>query len=601
MFKLYETNPSFQEIPGQLTHSQMICLAPFGDKDNRSLCDSFVWMTGSGLYFGDLVFGSQEPGDSVIDNVKLTAYPDNKTPISIGMTQFHFLLLYSDRIMALSRLNQKLVYNQMIPKKRTASINAQAAIELTIDAASKTYWIHTPSSIFELIAAQEDRNVWSFYLEMKQFDDALIYAKTIPQKNQILVAQADHYFSTGRYQLAAKSYGTSIAPLEEVSLKFLEKQENDALRTYLTYKLEKFKKKDTIQLTLVSMWLIELYLSRIGELEDLAAAAIDMEARQAKPPVHPSIDEVMESESKSSQYLVEEGDLLVEEFRAFLGKWYKVFDIKTAYQLLNSHGRNQEVLHLAAAAGDHLKVIHHHLLHNNYDQALSALSKLEDPKLIYKFSPAIIEHCPTNLVTLWMRHPKLEPRLLIPALLKYKGPNSHESSEGGNTNQAIRYLQYVVTKLHSKDSIVHNFLLTLLVRQSESVEDESQLIQFLTVDSSVRFYSLDYALRLCSQHKRSQAKGIVYGLLGLYPEAVDLALSLDDLQLAKIAADKAESHPELRKELWLKIAKYVIVNQGKIKEAITLLGECELLKIEDLLPYFPDFVLIDDFKVSRNI
>lgn len=31
--------------------------------------------------------------------------------------------------------------------------------------------------------------------------------------------------------------------------------------------------------------------------------------------------------------------------------------------------------------------------------------------------------------------------------------------------------------------------------------------------------------------------------------------------------------------------------------AMAFLRECELLKIEDVLPFFPDFVLIDDFKV----
>ena len=35
---------------------------------------------------------------------------------------------------------------------------------------------------------------------------------------------------------------------------------------------------------------------------------------------------------------------------------------------------------------------------------------------------------------------------------------------------------------------------------------------------------------------------------------------------------------------------------SKIREAITILQECELLKIEDILPFFPDFVVIDDFK-----
>lgn len=31
--------------------------------------------------------------------------------------------------------------------------------------------------------------------------------------------------------------------------------------------------------------------------------------------------------------------------------------------------------------------------------------------------------------------------------------------------------------------------------------------------------------------------------------------------------------------------------------AIEFLKQCELLKIEDLIPFFPDFVVIDDFKV----
>ena len=33
--------------------------------------------------------------------------------------------------------------------------------------------------------------------------------------------------------------------------------------------------------------------------------------------------------------------------------------------------------------------------------------------------------------------------------------------------------------------------------------------------------------------------------------------------------------------------------------AIAFLSECDLLKIEDILPFFPDFVTIDDFKVQQ--
>lgn len=52
----------------------------------------------------------------------------------------------------------------------------------------------------------------------------------------------------------------------------------------------------------------------------------------------------------------------------------------------------------------------------------------------------------------------------------------------------------------------------------------------------------------------------------------------------------------LRKSLWLKIARHVVKEKKDIKAAMEFLSNSDLLKIEDILPFFPDFVLIDDFK-----
>jgi len=71
------------------------------------------------------------------------------------------------------------------------------------------------------------------------------------------------------------------------------------------------------------------------------------------------------------------------------------------------------------------------------------------------------------------------------------------------------------------------------------------------------------------------------------------------LALAKEIADKPTDGDE-KKKLWLRIVQHVIENEKDIKKAIksgvSLLGECELLKIEDILPFFPSFEVIDDFK-----
>jgi len=124
------------------------------------------------------------------------------------------------------------------------------------------------------------------------------------------------------------------------------------------------------------------------------------------------------------------------------------------------------------------------------------------------------------------------------------------------------------------------------------------------------YYDLDYALRLCKANGKTQACVLIYSKMGLYEDSVDLALDKGDLELAKTNADRPEDDEILRKKLWLKIAKYVVQEKHDIKSyilhparkltysAIKFLEATDLVKIEDILPFFPDFVVIDDFKTE---
>lgn len=71
---------------------------------------------------------------------------------------------------------------------------------------------------------------------------------------------------------------------------------------------------------------------------------------------------------------------------------------------------------------------------------------------------------------------------------------------------------------------------------------------------------------------------------------------LVDVDLAKQCADLPEEDEELRKKLWLKIARHVVQEEEDVQTAMACLASCPLLKIEDVLPFFPDFVTIDHFK-----
>jgi len=84
--------------------------------------------------------------------------------------------------------------------------------------------------------------------------------------------------------------------------------------------------------------------------------------------------------------------------------------------------------------------------------------------------------------------------------------------------------------------------------------------------------------------------------MGMWEESVDLALEMGELDLAKINADRPDDDEVLRKKLWLKVARYVVQDKKDIRTAMRFLDNTSVLKIEDILPFFPDFVVIDDFK-----
>lgn len=43
-------------------------------------------------------------------------------------------------------------------------------------------------------------------------------------------------------------------------------------------------------------------------------------------------------------------------------------------------------------------------------------------------------------------------------------------------------------------------------------------------------------------------------------------------------------------------AQYVVKQNNDIEQAMKFMEECKFIKIEDILPFFPDFVTIDHFK-----
>ncbi len=125
-------------------------------------------------------------------------------------------------------------------------------------------------------------------------------------------------------------------------------------------------------------------------------------------------------------------------------------------------------------------------------------------------------------------------------------------------------------------------------------------------------FDLKYALRVCTQAGKWKACVHIYSAMNLYEEAVHRSLEVvheGGLEMAKSNANKPDDE-EVRRKLWLLIAKHVIQtknpststldteDQTPAKVGIDILEESQCLKIEDILPFFPDFVKIDAFKTE---
>uniref|UniRef100_A0AAY4AWJ0 Vacuolar protein sorting-associated protein 18 homolog n=1 Tax=Denticeps clupeoides TaxID=299321 RepID=A0AAY4AWJ0_9TELE len=550
-----EPLPSFQEFPVNMGYSEITFYTP----KLRSCPKAFAWMMGNGVLYGQLDYARP---DSLLSDVRVWEYtPDidfsfNK-PISIVLTQFHFLLLLPDRVKAVCTLNGQVVHEDVFPDK-FGSLK-----KMIKDPVGGLVWIYTEKAVFRYHVQREARDVWQMYMNMNKFDLAKEYCRERPEcMDMVLAKEAEHCFQNKRYLESAKCYALTQNYFEEIALKFIEAKQEDALKEFLLKKLNSLKASEKTQTTLLLTWLTELYLNRLGVLEnDLSGG----------------------SAYKASR----------EEFRHFLNeqKHKESFynNRSTIYDLLASHGNVEDMVYFSVIMKDYERVISHYCQHDDYGAALDVLAKHCDEKLFYKFSPVLMQHIPNKVVDAWIQMGgRLDPKNLIPALVNY--------SQMGGTRQiseAIRYMEFCINRLEVKEEAIHNYLLSLYAKY-----EPDSLLAYLKAagtHASEIHYDLKYALRLCAEHGYLQACVLVYKIMELYEEAVDLALKVD-VDLAKSCADLPEDDEELRKKLWLKIARHVVQEEKDVKKAMNCLSSCNLLKIEDILPFFPDFVTIDHFK-----
>ncbi|KAB8576182.1 hypothetical protein FH972_025710 [Carpinus fangiana] len=570
----------------------------------------FAWLNAQGTLHGKLLNSPAEPslGRKVFNEARNLSGPAT----FVALTQWHILRLVEGRIVAVNRLDESTVYSQSVLDGR------QRPIALLADLKKNTFWLFTSQSIYEIVVQDEDRDVWKILLRQQKFEEALQYANSPSQRDAVATASGDYLMKAQKYSEAAGVYGKSSKPFEEVALALIDSGQKDALRKYLLTKLSALKKSATMQRVMVASWLAEVYMSKLNSLDDMVMTGAELE------------------EDKTPKEVDNQLATVRREYQDFVRKYRDDLDKRTIYDIISSHGREEELLFFATAINDHNYVVSYWSQREDWSEALKALNKQTDPEIVYKYSSVLMAHVASAFIEVLMRQSNIDARKLIPAFLNY---NTINQSLPLKSNQAVRYLLYEINQRSSSDAAVHNTLISIYA--SHSSHDESALVAYLesqaptSLTPTMRLntdeklpYDTDFALRLCIQHSRIQACVHIYTTMGRYAAAVDLALQHQQTDLAIAVAERPEHDASTQKKLWLAIARSVISGapssledatkkqpapkglepkkrKGKtgedaasISTALTLIRRAPpgVLKIEDVLPLFPDFVRVDAFK-----
>lgn len=563
---------SFLELPGQSARAELHL-----HRNLVQLPQYLMWMAAPGIFHGQMTLDDSDVQDAqntyhtFLSGNTLLDYEgeynaDGERPLSAALTEYHFILLFETSVKIINRINEKLVHEELLEGNFRGR-----PLGLARDESAQVVYLYSTEGLYSFEIRNESQDIWRVYLEKGKFELALEFARTVDQRNHVYNTKAKRAMNEGDYVEAARVYSNVCGQpsFEEICLKFIEINQFSGLQTFLQERLRKMTPAEKTQATMLSTWLTEIYLDAINEA-------------------------YVKHGKNSDGYQESLGN-----FRQFLKSCSKYLDESTTSWLLSSYGHIDELINYASLIEDHETVIQNLIQRDRAEEAIQVLRKPSvSSNLWYKASPKLFLLEPHTTVDAWMIADNLlDPIKLLPSLLKIRdqGKNSVHSKE------ALRYLHYCISRMKNKDCRIHNLLLSFLSQD----EDEGPLLQYLTMEglspSGDPYYDSKFALRLCMKLKKVRCCVQLYSMMHLYEEAVNNALHVD-LELAKSVADRPEEDQILRKKLWLVIAKHVI-DQDKsdkgenIRKAIAFRKETNsLLKVEDILPFFPNFVLIDDFK-----
>lgn len=530
------------DLPIEQGAAQLQLLRPveFLEEENKLMNPTnFAVLSTSGIYYGKINMRAQSEDllDRLEDHKLLPSTVFNGTgperPISIALTQYHFVLLYPSKLQFINTISKEVVQEILLESFASPMRGASALpLGLSRDTMAGELFILAGDDIFEIDCTNEDKEMWKIYLKKGDYSSALPYCRNPHQRNAAYLQEAERLLHEGNLVEAGTLYGKCTAnrpSFEEISLKLMDKGNSDAVQAFLESKLETLGREDRIQSTMVSTWLLELLLDKANRT---------------------ALQFSQNSEHSSS---LDDANNAV---TLFLTNNVRDLDPRTTVSLLQGYGRENDLISYARARDDHESELEFLVQQGKAERALDILRKPSVAQdLAYKYAPSLMALAPSQTVYAWMNaSPPLDAVKILPALLPYADPGSLYSAR----IEAIRFLKFCISVRGITEPAIHDFNIAIL---SIDDENEDRLLEHLKMGRDVRgapFYDPVRALRLCQTRGKKAATVFLLAEVGMWVDAIKHSLSLGIEHSVTMAQRYDGDDEHVQKQLWLTIVEDLV-------------------------------------------
>ena len=583
-----------------------------GDKKSIKVdvFNQFGWKTDSGFCFGQFTYLNNIKSSGLPFELKqFTVMPYERInnegmkengfePKAVLHTTNHIFILYKDSLTVISKLTSNIVHTQYFQIEYDQMIYNEYAKDNGI------ILLNSKNGLYQISLKDENDDIWKDYLEIGDYQKAQTFCGSENLKRKINRIDAEYEFDEKNNGFnAANKFANSDEKFEIVCLKYLMKNDIDGLNIYLQVYMESNlhkeskdkkkinqqkkdeKKEDLLQLSLLSTWILEISLNQ----------------------------------SKSSGENIDDFRQLVRENKKYL-------DPGLIYQLLQSYGKIMEFTEFASIMNDYEKVILYYINNGEVDKALDKLTEFAsfaDEGTIKILTQIFLDNChiffkknpKESILLLQQRFKDVKMESIVQAIMSTTDKElddkiidfdkAEKAKKSENSQAILNYLKSLVEKPKlEEENNIHNLYIYYLSRNKANQEaileylkgplkyDENEFGGFQKKKEVL--FQLDYAKKLFKDNP--PAYSLVLALMGKYSEGVKTALMEKNDECLKIAKFIASNAPgeKLRKKLWIDI--FSCDNQNEFKQALDIMKESKILKIEDVLPHITDTIKIEEFK-----